>query len=66
MIIQFKQLKDVEITEDRGTEDKTIRIIEKNGSFYGALTEIKIPAESYELFEKAIMEIWLEKKKSIY
>jgi hypothetical protein len=63
MIIQLKQLRDVEIAEHRDTEDTTIRIIEKDGSFSGGLSEIIVPATSYKMLETAIVEKWLEKKK---
>jgi len=63
MIIELKQLKDVEILEHRDTEDRTIRVIEMDGSFQGALTEIKIPAASYCFLEEAIVDRWLENKK---
>lgn len=63
MVIQFKQLKDVEVVEGRDSKDMAIRIIEMDGSFNGSLTEIKIPAKSYEMLEGAIVEKWLESKK---
>ena len=63
MIVQLKQLKDVEIIEHRDTEDKTLRIVEYDGSPHGGLTEIIIPATSYEMLETAIVERWLERKK---
>ena len=63
MIIQLKQLKDVEIIERLDTEDKTLRIVEYDGSPHGGLTEIIIPAASYEMLETAIVDKWLERKK---
>ena len=63
MIIELKQLKDVEILEHRDTEDRTIRVIEYDGSPHGGLSEIKIPAKSYKMLEGAIVERWLELKK---
>jgi len=63
MVIQLKQLKDAEIVEDTHTLDVVIRVIEMDGSFSGALSEIKIPAASYCFLEEAIVEKWLEKKK---
>ena len=65
MIIELKQLKDVEIIEHRDTEDRTIRIIEYDGSPHGGLSEIKIPAASYGMLEGAIVERWLERKKQL-
>jgi hypothetical protein len=65
VIIHLKQLKDVEIIEHRDTEDKTIRIVEMDGSFNGALTEIKIPAASYCFLEEAIVDKWLESEKQL-
>jgi hypothetical protein len=62
--IHLKQLKDVEVVEGQDGEDVTLRVIEKDGSPHGALTEIKIPAKSYEMFEGAIAEKWLEKQKA--
>jgi hypothetical protein len=57
--------KDVVIEESRDCENLTIGIIELNGSFHGARTDIKIPARSYEMLEQAVVERWLEKKKSL-
>jgi hypothetical protein len=65
VIIYLKQLKDVEIIDHRGTEDKTIRIVEYDGSPHGGLTEIIIPATSYEMLEAEIVERWLERKKQL-
>ena len=62
MIIELKQLKYVEILEHRDTGDRTIRVIEYDGSPHGTLSEIKIPAKSYKMLEGAIVERWLENK----
>ncbi|MDD5051039.1 MAG: hypothetical protein PHV93_04895 [Candidatus Pacebacteria bacterium] len=63
MVIQLRELKDAEVVVDWGTEDVTIKVTEKDGSFHGARSEIKIPAKSYEMLREAIVEEWLEDKK---
>jgi hypothetical protein len=63
VIIQIRELKYADIVAPLDTEDVTIRVVEKDGSLYGAWSEIKIPAKSYELLEEAIVEKWLENKK---
>jgi hypothetical protein len=65
MVIQIKDLKDTGIAEALDSNDVTIRIVEKDGSFNGSQTDIKIPAKSYEMLEHAIVERWLENKKSL-
>lgn len=62
MIIHIKQLKDADIIEDE--DAVTIVLNEKDGSYYGSKTDIKIPAESYKMLEGAIVENWLAKKNS--
>jgi hypothetical protein len=57
--------KDVEIIESMVCDNLlTIVFTEKNGSFYGAKSAIKIPAKTYDMLEQAVVERWLEKKKS--
>ena len=43
----------------------TVKLTEIDGSWYGRQTEIKMPAKSFEMLEEAIVENWLEKKKSL-
>jgi hypothetical protein len=65
VVIQINELKDITVVESLICKEVTIRIIEKDGSFHGARSEIKIPAKSYELLEQAVVEKWLENKKSL-
>ena len=60
--LTIKELRNVDIYES-GNE-VTIQLNEKDGNFYGTLSEIKIPATSYCFLEEAIVERWLEKKKA--
>jgi hypothetical protein len=64
MIIHINQLRDVDIIEERDTDEITIVLNEKDGSYYGSKTDIKMPASSYEMLEEAVVERWLEKKNN--
>lgn len=61
MIIHVDRLRDADIIEDQ--DEVTVVLTEPDGSFYGAKTEIKIPAKSYKMLEEAVVEKWLEKVK---
>lgn len=61
MIIHVQQLRDADVIEEQ--EEITIVLTERNGSHYGGKTDIKMPAKSYEMLEKVIVERWLEKIK---
>ena len=63
MVIQIRELKYVDVVDSLDSNDVIIKIDEKDGSFCGSRSEIKIPAKSYELLEEAIVEKWLENKK---
>ena len=65
MDILIGYLKNVDIEESKDNENLTIGLTELNGSFYGTRTYIKIPAKSFNMLEEAIVERWLEKKKSL-
>jgi hypothetical protein len=65
VVIQIRELKDAEVVDSLDSNDVIIKIDEKDGSFCGSRSEIKIPAKSYELLEQAIVERWLENKKSL-
>jgi|LSQX01.2.fsa_nt_gb hypothetical protein len=62
MVIHINQLRDVDIIEE--SDAVTIVLNEKDGSYYGCKTDIKMPASSYEMLESAIVEKWLEKKNN--
>lgn len=64
MVIHINQLRDVDIIEE--SDAVTIVLNEKDGSYYGSKTDIKMPASSYEMLEDAVVEKWLEKKKESY
>lgn len=59
MQIQINQLRDVDIIKG---ETVTIVLTEKDGNMYGSKTDIKIPSESYAMFEEAIVEKYLDGK----
>ena len=61
MDLYVKQLRNVDIHEDGNYI--VIQLNEKDGNFYGTLSEIKIPATSYCFLEEAIVERWLDKQK---
>jgi len=61
--IQIKQLRNVNIEKSRDEENVTIRLNEMDRNYYGSWTDIKIPAKSYEMLEKEIVDVWLEKEK---
>jgi len=61
--ILIGHLKNVEIVKSKDDKNVTIHLSEMDGNFYGSKSEIKIPAKSYEVLEKEIVEKWLEKKK---
>ena len=63
MIIHINQLRDVDIIEERDTDEITIVLNEKDGNYYGSKTDIKMPAKSYKMLEEAVVEKWLEKVK---
>ena len=63
MEIQIKQLRNVDILKSRDHETVTVRLNEMDGNFFGSWTNIKIPAKSYEMLEKEIVDVWLEKEK---
>ena len=63
MEIQIKQLRNVNIEKSRDEENVTIRLNEMDRNYYGSWTDIKIPAKSYEMLEKEIVDVWLEKEK---
>lgn len=65
MDILIGYLKDVDIEESRDSENLTLKLTELDGSFHGARMVIKIPAKSFNMLEEAIVERWLEKKKSL-
>jgi L-rhamnose mutarotase len=56
-------LKDVEVRKPKGDKNYTIVLTEVDGNYYGSLSEIKIPAKSYEMLEKEIVDKWLDKQK---
>lgn len=61
MVIHIDLLRDVDIIEEHN--EVTIALNEKDGSYYGGKTDIKMPAKSYEMLEEAVVEKWLEKVK---
>ena len=63
MEIRIDQLRGVDIISD----DKEVTVVfnEYDGSWYGGKTAIKIIAKSYEMLEQAVVEKWLENKKSL-
>jgi hypothetical protein len=62
MLIQVKQLRDADIIPEG--DSVTIVLNEFDGSTYGSKTDIKIPAQSYELLEQAIVDRRLANKNS--
>ena len=65
MDIHIKQLRNAEIEVPLNEKEVTIKLTEQDGSYYGVPYNIKIPAKSYCFLEEAIVERWLENKKSI-
>lgn len=65
MELKIGCLRNVKIRKSTDGESTTIKLTEMDGNYYGATSEIKIPAKSYEMLEEAIVENWLEKKKSL-
>ena len=63
MEIQIKQLRNVDILKSCDHETVTVKLNEMDGNYYGSWTDIKIPAKSYEMLEKEIVDVWLEKQK---
>ena len=59
--MQIKQLRNVDIYKDG--DYVTIQLNEKDGNQYGTVSDIKIPAKSYEMLEREIVDKWLEKQK---
>ena len=59
MDIKIKQLRNAKVIELEDEKEVVLKLTEMDGS----KTEIKIPAESYEMLEEAIVENWLEKQK---
>lgn len=65
MEITIGQLRNVKIKKSRDDKEVTLNLNEQDGNIYGTMSEIKIPAKSYELLEEAIVENWLENKKHL-
>jgi hypothetical protein len=63
MDLFIKELKDVDVIESPDGNHMILQLTEKDGNVYGSKTDIKIPAESYAMFEEAIVEKWLDKQK---
>lgn len=64
MDIVVGQLKNVEVKKTRDGNKMIVKLTELDGSYYGCNTEIKLPANSYEMLEDAIVNNWLEKNNS--
>lgn len=63
MEILIGQLRNVEIQKSRDEKEVIITLAELDGNYYGTKSDIKIPAMSYEMLEKEIVDRWLEKKE---
>jgi hypothetical protein len=65
MEVQIGYLKNVVINESRDSDIVTIQMNEMDGSHYGTWNNEKMPAKAYEVLERAVVDHWLEKQKSI-
>lgn len=63
MELQIGYLRNIDIRQPTDSENVTIGMNEYDGNTYGSWTHIKIPARSYEMLEKEIVDRWLDKQK---
>jgi hypothetical protein len=59
------QLRNARVQKSKDEKEVTIALNEVDGNFYGTWNLIKMPAKSFEMLQEAVVEDWLEKKKSL-
>jgi hypothetical protein len=65
MVVVVDGLRGAELKRDRESGDVNLTLFEADGNLYGTkVSEIKISARSYKMLRDAVVEDWLEEKRS--